>query len=293
METIKNHLLKKTKILENYNISLPKLEARLLIAKVLNKDLNWTYSNSEKIISKKQVANYENLIIQKIKKVPTAYLLGNKEFYSMNFKVNKNTLIPRPETEIIVDEIKKNFDIKSRISILDLGTGTGCILLSILGEFKNGFGIGIDKFSKTLKIARENGKKNNLSKKSKFIKLDWTKKEFSKKILDKNKKFFNNKKFDLVVSNPPYLLKKEINYLIKEVGYEPKDALYDNKDGLVFYKIFIPKINSLLKKNGYFYSEINPKRSKKIEEICRKYNHVNFEFIKDLSGKKRFVLIKN
>ena len=293
METIKSHLIKKTKLLKNNLIDLPKLEARLLLAKALNKDLNWTYVNLEKKIPKKKICKYEILIKKKLKKFPTAYLLGNKEFYSMNFKVNDNTLIPRPETEIIIEEIKKNFKNKKRFLVLDLGTGSGCILLSILKEFKNATGIGIDKYLETVKVARINSKKNNLSKRSKFFKLDWSQKDFFKQVIKINKAFSGNKKFDLVVSNPPYLLKNEINTLMSEVLYEPKESLYDNKDGLSFYKIVLPKINSLVSENSYIYLEINPKNKRNIEKICKSNNLRNTNYIKDLSGKYRFVLIKN
>ena len=181
METIKSYLIEKTKLLKDNSIDLPKLESRLLLAKALNKDLNWTYLNTGKEISKKKIMIYEMLIKKKIKRFPTAYLLENKEFYSMNFKVNKNTLIPRPETEIIIEEIKKNFQNKKRLLVLDLGTGSGCILLSILKEFKNAIGIGIDKYLETIKVAKINSKKNHLSKRAKFINLDWNKKIFLKK----------------------------------------------------------------------------------------------------------------
>ena len=293
METIKSHLIKKTKLLKNNLIDLPKLEARLLLAKALNKDLNWTYVNLEKKIPKKKICKYEILIKKKLKKFPTAYLLGNKEFYSMNFKVNDNTLIPRPETEIIIEEIKKKFQNKKNLLVLDLGTGSGCILLSILKEFKNATGIGIDKYSETVKVARINSKTNNLSKRSKFFKLDWSQKDFFKQVIKINKAFSGNKKFDLVVSNPPYLLKNEINTLMSEVLYEPKESLYDNKDGLSFYKIVLPKINSLVSENSYIYLEINPKNKRNIEKICKSNNLRNTNYIKDLSGKYRFVLIKN
>ena len=184
METVKSNLIEKTKLLKDNFIEVPKLEARLLLAKTFNKNLNWTYLNTEKRISKKKIMIYEMLIKKKIKRFPTAYLLENKEFYSMNFKVNENTLIPRSETEILIEEIKKNFKSRERFSVLDLGTGTGCILLSILKEFKNAIGIGIDKYLETVKVARINGKRNNLSKgnlnirdtykaKDKFDKIDY------------------------------------------------------------------------------------------------------------------------
>ena len=293
METVKSNLIEKTKLLKDNFIEVPKLEARLLLAKTFNKNLNWTYLNTEKRISKKKIMIYEMLIKKKIKRFPTAYLLENKEFYSMNFKVNKNTLIPRPETEIIIEEIKKNFQNKKRLLVLDLGTGSGCILLSVLKEFKNAIGIGIDKYSGTIKVAKINSKKNNLSKRAKFFKLDWNQKNFFKKILKINKKFSGYEKFDLVVSNPPYLLKNEMKTLMPEVTYEPKESLYDNKDGLSFYKRILPEINLLLSENSHIYFEINPENLESIEKICKNNNFYDFQYINDLSGKKRFVLIKN
>ena len=171
---------------------------------------------------------------------------------------------------------------------MDFGTGTGCILLTILKEFNNARGIGIDKYFKTLRVAKKNCKKFNLSKKVKFINLDWNDNFFLKKIININKK-----KFNLIVSNPPYLLKSEINNLLPEVNYEPKRSLYDNKDGLNFYKKIIPVINFLLSDNGYAFIEINPKKFKTIRKICLDNKIYNFSFINDLSKKKRFILIKN
>ena len=288
MDTIKSHLIEKTYLLKRNSIELPKLEARLLLAKVFDKNLNWTYLDLEKKISKKNILKYEKLIKKRIKRIPMAYLLGNKEFYSMLFKVDHNTLIPRPETETMIDEIKKKYKKNDKFSILDLGTGTGCILLTIIKEFKNAKGIGIDKFSKTLKVAKDNCKKFNLSKKVKFINLDWNNNSFLKKILNANKE-----KFDLIVSNPPYLLKNEMNNLMPEVTYEPKESLYDNKDGLNFYKKIIPIISFLLSDNGSAFIEINPIKFKKIKKICFDNKIYNFNFINDLSKKKRFILIEN
>ena len=211
----------------------------------------------------------------------------------MNFKVNENTLIPRPETEVMLEEIKKNFKSKKKFSILDLGTGTGCILLSILNEFKNAFGIGIDKYLETIKVAIINSKINNLSKRSQFVNLNWNQKDSFKKILKINKKFSGNEKFDLIVSNPPYLLKNEMKNLMPEVKYEPKASLYGSEDGLSFYKKVLPKINSLISKKSFIYLEINPENLTNIEKICKNNNFYNIQYIKDLSGRKRFVLIKN
>ena len=292
MNTVKDHLIEKTKLLKNNFIKLPKLEARLLLSKALQKDFHWTFTNLEKLITKKDIKTYESLIKKKIEKVPTAYLLGIKEFYSMNFIVTKDTLIPRPETEMIVDQIKKHFKDNDKFTILDLGTGSGCILLSLLNEFRNALGIGIDKNIKTLKIAKKNAVKNNLLDRVKFAQINWNEKNFLKKILNQNNFFFNKNKVDLVVANPPYLLKKEINKLEPEIKYEPKRALFDGCDGLNSYRKIIPKLKYLLTDKGTAYFEINPLNIKKIKNILKKNNFKKIKVIKDLSKKNRFISLK-
>ena len=292
METVKSHLIEKTKLLKDNFIEVPKLEARLLLAKTFNKNLNWTYLNTEKRISKKKIMVYEMLIKKKIKRFPTAYLLENKEFYSMNFKVNENTLIPRSETEILIEEIKKNFKSRKRFSVLDLGTGTGCILLSILKEFKNAIGIGIDKYLETIKVAKINSKKNHLSKRAKFINLDWNKKNFFKEILKINKKFCGNGKFHLVVSNPPYIERKEMNNLMQEVKFEPKVALDGGHDGLRSYKKIFSQLKIILSKKGSIFFEIDPNKAGKIKKILETEGFKQITFLKDLLNKKRAVFAK-
>ena len=293
METIKFHLIEKTKLLKDNFIDIPQLEARLLLAKVLNKDLNWTYVNFEKKISKKKLLKYEKLIKKKIEKFPTAYLLGNKEFYSINFKVNKNTLIPRPETEIMIEEIKKNFQNKKKFSVLDLGTGSGCILLSILNEFPKAFGIGTDKKLNIIKMAKFNSKKLFLNKRSFFYIQDWNISKSFKKLLSLNKKIFKKNKFDLIVSNPPYIAKSEMNNLMKEVKYEPKTALNGGYNGIEAYKKIFSQIRSILSKNGSIFFEIDPKRALNVEKILQKEGFKNIVFFNDLSNKKRVVSAKN
>ena len=292
METVKSHLIEKTKLLKDNFIEFPKLEARLLLAKTFNKNLNWTYLNTEKRISKKKIMVYEMLIKKKIKRFPTAYLLENKEFYSMNFKVNENTLIPRSETEILIEEIKKNFKSRKRFSVLDLGTGTGCILLSILKEFKNAIGIGIDKYLETIKVAKINSKKNHLFKRAKFINLDWNKKNFFKEILKINKKFCGNGKFHLVVSNPPYIERKEMNNLMQEVKFEPKIALDGGYDGLRSYKKIFSQLKIILSKKGSIFFEIDPNKAGKIKKILETEGFKQITFLKDLLNKKRAVFAK-
>ena len=291
MNTIKSHLIEKTYLLKKNFIDVPKLEARLLLAKVLNKNLDWTYSNLEKEISKKNIVKYNILIRKRIKGIPIAYLLGTKEFYSMLFKVNQNTLIPRPETETIIDEIKKKFKKKDKFSVLDLGTGSGCILLTIIKEFKNAKGIGVDKFLKTLKVAKDNCQKFNFSRKAKFINLDWNNNFFVEKILNANEKNFQKKKFDLIVSNPPYLSESDYIKTSKEIqNYEPKIAFIAGEDGLFFYKQYAQRVPKLMKKNSYLVIEIGEKQSKSCIELFNGFGLKFVKKVKDLNKKDRILV---
>lgn len=292
METIKQQLVEKTKILKNNSIILPKLEARLLLSKAVKKNLNWTFLNLEKKISKKKINLFNKLIEKKIRCVPTSYILKLKEFWGLNFKVNSHILIPRPETEVIISVIKKKFNSNTSFSILDLGTGSGCILLSILNEFPKAFGIGIDITSQIIKIARYNAKKNFLSKRSFFVQKDWNLKNSFHQLSVLNQKLYKKKKFDLIVSNPPYIPKKEIKNLMQEVKYEPRVALDGGYDGLQAYKNIFFKIKSVLSKDGSIYFEINPSSFENIKQILQKAGFRKITFINDLSNKKRVVVAK-
>ena len=176
---------------------------------------------------------------------------------SKSFLVNSNVLIPRPETELMVEKVVKIFKNKN-IHILDIGTGTGCILLSILSELKNSKGIGIDISRKALQTATMNSKKLNLLNRSKF------------KLYDINK--YNLGKYDLIVSNPPYICSQDIKNLSKDITkYEPINALDGGVDGLDLIKKVIYKSNSLIKKNGLLSLEIGYQQYKKVSNIL-KYN---------------------
>ena len=183
------------------------------------------------------------LIKKKIKRFPTAYLLENKEFYSMNFKVNKNTLIPRPETEIIIEEIKKSFQNKKRLLVLDLGTGSGCLLLSLLNHFKYAQGIGLDKSESAIKIAQFNANSLGLESRTEFIVSDWIS--------------AINSKFDLIVANPPYVKSSDIKFLDENVkNFEPSLAINGGSDGLLAYNEIFRVVSNVLKKGCLFVFEI-------------------------------------
>ena len=188
---------------------------------------------------------------------PIAYILRNKEFWNYNFYVDKNVLIPRPDTEILVEEVIKIIKINSSINILDIGTGSGCILLSILKELKYSKGMGIDISARAIKIAKLNSKKLNLLNRCRFEVFDLVK--------------YNQGKYDLIISNPPYIPSNDIKNLSKDIiNYEPIRALDGGVDGLDLIKKVIYKSNHLLKRNGMLALEIGHNQYRKVSKILKR-----------------------
>jgi len=192
-------------------------------------------------------------LLRRSKKEPIAYLLGEKEYWSKNFFVNKDTLIPRPETELLVNKLVTIFK-KKEITILDIGTGTGCIIISLLSELKNSNGMAVDISRKAILVAEKNANKFELSDRIKFL----------------HKPFENlyGKKFDLIVSNPPYIKRKDIKNLSDDIKkFEPKMALDGGNDGLDLIKKIIYKSKKILKINGTLALEIGNEQIKKVSRI--------------------------
>ncbi len=240
-------------ILKEKNIFSHKIDSEILLSKVLNKTREHLLINSDYNVAPKKVENFKKLIIRRSSKEPIAYIIKEKEFWSKNFLVNNNTLIPRPETEIMVEKIVKLFKSK-RPYVLDIGTGTGCILLSILTELKKSKGIGIDISQKAICIAKRNAKKFNLDEQSTFLTRSFNS--------------INCKKFDLIVSNPPYIKSADLKNLDDDVKkFEPKLALDGGNDGLDVIKKVIYKSKDILKIKGTLALEIGNEQYKKVSKI--------------------------
>jgi release factor glutamine methyltransferase len=237
---------KASNILKNSNINSHELDAQIILSDILGVTKEFLLTNDNLILSRTIKNKYDFAIKRRAKKEPVAYILGKKEFWSQNFKVNKSTLVPRPETELMIYKVVKTY-INKKINILDIGTGSGCILLSILKELKNSRGIGIDISPKAIKVAKENSKDLNLLNRAKFKTFDIKK--------------FNSGKFDLIISNPPYIPYKDIRNLSKDIiSYEPISALNGGNDGLDLIKKVIYKSTRLLKKSGLLAIEIGTKQ---------------------------------
>ena len=254
---LENTINEASKTLKHHNIESHNLDAQILLAEIMGVSREFLISRSKTYITKEVRQKYYNAIKRRIKNEPIAYITGKREFWSHNFLVNSFTLVPRPETELLIYKIVNYFKNKS-INILDIGTGSGCILLSILKELKNARGVGIDVSSKTIKIAKLNSNNLGLTNRSKFI------------VSDINK--FNSGKYGLIVSNPPYIPYRDIRNLSKDIiNYEPWVALNGGNDGLDLIKKVIYKSSRLLKKNGLFAIEIGNKQYTKVSNILNRF----------------------
>ena len=246
-----------SQILKKNDIDSHELDAQIILSDIMGIKREKFITNKEIYITKNIIKKYYAAIKRRIKREPVAYIIGKKEFWSENFLVNRATLVPRPETELLIYKAI-NFFKGKKINILDIGTGSGCVLLSVLKELSLSRGIGIDISAKAIEMAKINSSKLNLSSRTKF------------KVIDLNK--FNMGKYDLIVSNPPYIPKKDIKNLSKDIiRYEPIKALDGGIDGLDLIKKVIYKSSLLLKKNGMFALEIGFNQYKKVSSLLKKY----------------------
>ena len=242
-----------SKLLKEKNISTYILDSELLLSKSLNKPREEILINLDLNINRKVLEDFNKYLLRRSKKEPIAYLLGEKEFWSKNFFVNKDTLIPRPETELLVNKLATIFK-KKEITILDIGTGTGCIIISLLSELKNSNGMAVDISRKAILLAKKNANKFELSDRIKF--------------LHKPLEELYGKKFDLIVSNPPYIKRKDIKNLSDDIKkFEPKMALDGGNDGLDLIKKIIYKSKKILKINGTLALEIGNEQIIKVSRI--------------------------
>jgi len=258
-----------------------KLDSELLLSFVLKKRREFLYSNFEKNISNKQYKSFLKLIEKRKKKYPIAYILGEKDFYGNLYKISSNTLIPRPETEQLVDitinKVAKYFKNNKNIRILEIGSGSGCIPITLKTLLKH----------KTIIYSCEISKKAffQAKKNYKIIKPG----RITFKNSDAFKTIFPRKKFDIVISNPPYLTKLDMDNINKEVSFEPKIALDGGLDGLLYFRKLFKLLNLQLKDKGFAIFEINENLGNKTAAIFK--NEYSCEIIKDLFNKDRFIFI--
>ena len=251
------------------------LDSEILLSKVLNKTREDILISLDQKINKMNISVYNEYLKRRSNSEPIAYILGEKEFWSKKFYINKDTLIPRPETELLVDKILKIYGEK-KISILDIGTGSGCIIISLLSSLKHSYGIGIDISKNAILVAKKNALKHKLAKRVKF--------------LNKSLKNIFSKKFDLIVSNPPYIDSKDLKNLSDDIKrYEPRIALDGGNDGLDVIKKVIYKSQHILKIKGMLALEIGNEQFKKVSKILIDNNFRIKNVVKDYKTNVRCV----
>ena len=274
---IQEAISKGTKILKDKNILSAQLDTEILMAKVISKDRKYIILNQNENLKHENIKKFKKLINQRASRKPISYLTNKKFFWKNQFYVTNEILIPRPDTEVVIEEIVKITKNKNKLSILDIGIGSGCILLSILKERKNFYGTGIDISKKCLKISKINAISLNVKSRVKFYKTN----------VDK----FNLGKYDLIVSNPPYIKKLKLKYLEKDiVNFEPKLALDGGLDGLSEIRKVIKKSSELIKKNGKFILEIGFDQKNKVINFLKKEGFYINRTVKDFGKNDRCIV---
>ena len=263
--------------LKKNNIKTALLDSEILMSKVLRKDRTNILLNSEKVISDKDYIYFRELISSRLRNKPIAYLTGKKSFWKYEFEINDKVLIPRPDTELIIEQVLKIYKNKSNINFLEVGVGSGCIILSILKEKKSFLGKGIDLSKDCINICKNNAFKLKVDDRLKLIKSD----------IDN----FSSGKYDLIISNPPYVKKLDLNKLDKDViNYEPRLALDGGLDGLSKIRKIIKKTSELIKLNGKLIIEIANDQKIIIKNILIDNGFYINKVVKDLGNNNRCVI---
>jgi release factor glutamine methyltransferase len=257
--------------LKDQGIETPELDVRLLLQKVTGLDRTQQILNPDTPLTPKQAVQFETLLQRRLKREPLAKILGVKEFWGLPFKTTADTLDPRPDSETLIEAVLAHC--KTPLRVLDLGTGTGCLLFSVLSEYPQATGVGVDCSAEALAVAQENARTLGLTDRVQFIQSNWC----EALPLDST--------FDLILSNPPYLSTQEKSSLEPELAYDPEMALYsDAADGLSAYRILAQETPVLLKSDGLLILEAGQGQAPAIQKIFSEGGFTCVQWHKDLAG---------
>lgn len=278
--TIGNSLQTLQSRLEQAGIDNARFEARLLLCHVLNIETQILIAYPERALSPLQQETLIAALARRENREPMSHILGEREFWSLPFKVTADTLTPRPDSETLIEAALRHFpDTEADLQVLDLGVGTGCLLLSVLSEFPNAFGLGVDISAKALDVARENAERLELAGRSQWELGNWA------DGIDQT--------FDLVLSNPPYISENDKDSLEPEVAhFEPDSALFAGADGLDDYRLLAQVLGRLLKDDGRAILEIGIGQAQAVSELMENADLEVLETPKDLGGVTRCVIIR-
>lgn len=263
------------------NIQSARLDAEVLLSHVLRQERIYLYVHFDEPMEQNELSKFREYVKKRAQHVPIAYIIGEREFMGLPFKVTKDTLIPRPDTEILVENVLNNVDKDKEIEIVDIGTGSGAIILSLLVNLPKAQGKTVDISSKAIEVAKENAVNLQVNDRCEFFVGDL----FAP---------LNDNKFDVIVSNPPYIPQKDIATLEDDVKeYEPVSALTDGGDGLSYYRRLLSKGKAYIKENGFIALEIGIYQSEDVKQIAMDNGWKNIKIIKDYAGIDRVVLAWN
>lgn len=276
--TIQRLLAWTTQYFQNHEIESPRLDAELLLAKVLHKQRIFLYTDFEEIVNPEELALFKSFIQKRVKGISTAAIIGEKEFMGLTFHVNEDVLIPRPDTETWLEKVIQYHRNDGAIEVADLGTGSGAILLSFLYYCKEAKGVGIDISEKALAVAKENGKELAMEERA-----AWTLGDYIDALPE-------GVLYDGILSNPPYIPRADIAHLQKEVKHEPMLALDGGEDGLVFYRRLAEKAAAHLKEGGFLAVEFGIHQWEEILSLLKETDAFeDFEVIKDYGDIERAI----
>lgn len=286
MKTLEALLKEGTKVLENAGIKDAGLDAWLLLEYVTGKNRAYYYAHSDEQTDIETEENYKKLCRERAKHIPLQHLTGQAFFMGYEFYVNDKVLIPRQDTEILAEEGLRVIKDVPKPSILDMCTGSGCILLSLLAKREDAIGVGTDISGEALAVAEENAKRLSLEDRAVFVESDTFSGEYFQE------KYGNPiRKYDILISNPPYIPRMEIQGLMEEVRlYDPQMALDGGMDGLYFYRRITKQAGRYLKPGGWLLYEIGCSQGAQVSELVKQAGFLNVEVKKDLSGLDRVVL---
>ncbi len=273
----KDALFEASKILKGNFVKSSILDSEILLSKVIQKDRKYVNLNLDENLNEKSYNEFKKLIIKRSLGKPIAYLIGKKDFWKFEFSVSEKVLIPRPDTELIIEEVLKMSKEKSKLKVLDIGVGSGCILLSILKEKKDFYGVGVDISKKCIELSKLNAQNLDVTNRVKFFKSD----------IDN---FFYGK-YDLIISNPPYIKKLDLKYLERDIiKYEPKLALDGGLDGVSEIRKVVNRSSELIKKNGQLILEIAFDQKNKVKKILMDKGFYINKILKDFGKNNRCII---
>lgn len=279
MVTVEEVFLSGIQKLNAAEVESPNLDAKIIFKHILSVDNEQFELCKKNEISSKITKSYFELIDRRIKREPIAYITNKQSFWNDEFKVTKDTLIPRPETELILENVLRYFpDKKIDLNIADLGTGSGCIIISLLQEYINASGIGIDISKEAIKIANENKKLLKNHERLKFLEEDYAE--------------YNLNGFDIIVSNPPYISQDSLDIQKDVYDYEPHLALFSKNNGIEAYNKIISNLASRIDKNFFLFLEIGLGQASEVTKLLKNNGFTEILTKADLANIPRCVISK-